>query len=127
MAAISAKRPGGRRPSASRTSRRPSAISSASHRLRSWSASSVSEPSSDVRDGPAGVGQQDQGQQAGDVGVVGQEGPQHPGEVERALDQVGADQVGAGRRGVAGGEHQVDDGRARRRCAPGSSSAAGTR
>ena len=55
----------------------------------------------------AGVCEQDQGQQPGDGGVVGEEVPEHPRQVEGALGQIAALQGLAGRGGVPGGEHQV--------------------
>jgi hypothetical protein len=42
---------------------------------------------------PAGVGEQQQGQQPPDLAVVGHEGGQHPGQVQGALDQVGAHEL----------------------------------
>ena len=41
---------------------------------------------------------------------MGQQGAQDAGEVERPLHEVAADQIGAERRGVPGGEEDVDDG-----------------
>jgi hypothetical protein len=55
----------------------------------------------------AGVGEQHERQQAGDVGVVRQEGVQHPGQVGGPLDQVAPDEVRAGGGGVPGREEQV--------------------
>ena len=76
---------------------------------------------------PPGVGEEDEGQQAGDVRVVGQQGAQHPGQVEGPLHEVAPDQIGASRRGVPGRVEEVDDGEHgvdargefRRRAAPG--------
>ena len=56
--------------------------------------------------GPAGIGEEDQRQQTGHVGVSGKEGAQHPGEVERPLDEVGPDEVLPRRRPVTGREEQ---------------------
>ena len=68
-----------------------------------------------------------QREQAGDVGVAGQQRAQHPGQVDGPLDQVVAHQVGPGRRGVPGGEHAGGRRRARRRSRAGSSAGGGTR
>src|SRR5215468_9629284 len=51
---------------------------------------------------PAGVGEQDEGEQPGHAGVAGEQQPQHPGQV-----QGPALQGGPGGGGVPGGEDQV--------------------
>ena len=88
--------------------RRPRRSRARSQRARSCSASSSSRPSGPTRVVPPGVGEQDQ-RRAGRPRPAspGSSAAQHPGQVQRPLDQVAADQVGAGRRGVAGGEQQV--------------------
>jgi hypothetical protein len=53
---------------------------------------------------------QQQGQQPRDLGFVGQQVAQHPGQVHRAAGQLVAHEVLTGVRGVPGGEQQVDDG-----------------
>jgi putative intracellular protease/amidase len=44
------------------------------------------------------------------VGAARHQLAQHPGQAHRLLHEVGPDQRRAGRRGVPGGEEQVDDG-----------------
>ena len=57
--------------------------------------------------GAAGVGEEQQRQQAGHRGVAGQQRPQHPAQLQGALDQVGAHQVLPRGCRVAGREQQV--------------------
>jgi hypothetical protein len=57
----------------------------------------------------AGVGEHDEGEQAGHVGVAGQESPEHASQVEGPVDQVAADQLGTGGGGVPGGEDEMHD------------------
>jgi hypothetical protein len=58
---------------------------------------------------PPCVGHQQQRVQSVRVGAVRHQLPQHPGQVHRPVDEVGPDQRRARRRGVPGGEQQVDD------------------
>ena len=58
----------------------------------------------------AGVGQQEEREQPRHIRFVGQQRAHHPGQVERALDQVGPAEVGAVRGTVTGGEQQVQHG-----------------
>ncbi len=56
-----------------------------------------------------GIGEEDQGQEAGDVGIVGKQRAQHAGQVEGTLDEVPAQQVSADRRGMPGRVEEMDD------------------
>ena len=62
-----------------------------------------------VRAGAAGLGEQQQGEQAQRLGLVGHQLGQQPGQADRLGAQVAADQVVAGRGGVPLVEDQVDD------------------
>src|SRR5215831_18537421 len=57
--------------------------------------------------GPAGVGEEDEGEQPGHARVVREQQPQHPGQVQGSFGQVTALQGGPGWGGVPGGEDQV--------------------
>ncbi len=59
--------------------------------------------------GPTGVGQQHEGQEAGELGVLGQGGVQDPGEADGFAGEVGAGHVGPAVAGVALVEQQVED------------------
>ena len=62
-------------------------------------------------DRAAGVGEQHQREQAGDLGDVGEQGAQDPGQPDRLVGELVADRRGIGRGGeVALVEDQVDDG-----------------
>ena len=90
------------------TSATPSAISSRSQRLRSCSSSGISSPSGPVRAGAAGVGEQHQREQPGDLAVVGQQPVQLRASRIASADRSGALQVAARRCGVALVEDQVE-------------------
>lgn len=55
----------------------------------------------------AGVGEQQEGEQAGDLRIVGQQTVQHPRQIEGAFGEIAADEVVARRCGVPGGEQQM--------------------
>ena len=57
-----------------------------------------------------GVGEEDEGQQAGDVRVVGEEGAQDARQVQGSLHQVAPDEIGTSGSGVSGRVQDVDDG-----------------
>jgi hypothetical protein len=57
----------------------------------------------------AGLGQEQQGQQAAGLGLAGHQPGQQPGEADGLAAQIGADEVIAGRGGVALVEDEVDD------------------
>ena len=57
----------------------------------------------------AGVGEQHQGEQSGDLTVVGQEPVQTPGQADRLGREVDPRQRRSGGRGVALGEDHVED------------------
>ena len=56
-----------------------------------------------------GVGQHHEGEQAGDLGVLGQGRPHRPGQPDGLAGQVGPSQVGTAAAGVALVEQQVED------------------
>lgn len=92
--------------SASVISETPSSMNFAFQRVRSWSASGTSAPAGSTR-GAASVGQQHQGQQAGDLAVVRELRLQPADEPDRLGRQLDAAQRVAGAGRVPLGEDQV--------------------
>ena len=58
---------------------------------------------------PPGVGEENEGQKAGDIRVVGEKSAQDAGQVQGSLHQVAPDQIGPGGSGVPGRVQHVDD------------------
>ena len=95
------------RRSASVTSAAPSSTRARFQRLRSWSASRTRSPASSTRVARRASVRSMQRQQAGHLGLVGQELAEQAGEPHALVAEVDAHEVVAARRGVALGEHEV--------------------